>query len=118
MKNIYPLLAATVFAGGLATAAIAEDPVKGAPGSASPPHGTSAMPSPMSKDSQGEHTMSGTISKIDQNGGTLSLRTDKEILDLHFPPSVLANFKEGDQVTVHLGIAKKPAPQTSVMERK
>jgi hypothetical protein len=130
MKKVYPLLAAAVFAGGITTAAFAESPETGATGSSSHQTGEgssmpgsstpgssmsegssmpgSSMPgSSMSGKFQGEHTMNGTISKIDRTKGTLSLQSDTETLDLHFPPEAIKDFSEGDEVSVHLGISKK-----------
>ncbi len=124
MKKIYPLVAATIFAGGMATAALAAGPETGA-AAGSTTHGSSAtsgatakegsgaMSSAMHKDLQGEHTMSATISEIDREDGSLTLKTDKDTLELHFPPSTLANFREGEQVMVHLGIAKQEGTQPS-----
>jgi hypothetical protein len=125
MKKVYPLLAAAVFAGGITTAAFAESPETGATGSSSHQTGEgssmpgsstpgssmsegSSMPgSSMSGKFQGEHTMNGTISKIDRTKGTLTLQPDTETLDLHFPPEAIKDFSEGDEVSVHLGISKK-----------
>jgi hypothetical protein len=60
-----------------------------------------------SADFSGRHTMEGEVTKVDQNKGKLSLKTAEGTLDLHFPPSALANVKKGDHVTVEL--AMKPS---------
>jgi len=54
---------------------------------------------------QGQHTMQGTISEIDQSSGKLTLTTkDGMTLALHFPPDSIKEYKTGDQVTVQLAI--------------
>jgi hypothetical protein len=113
MKKFYSLLAAAALTGGLTSAAIAtgEDSPTGATGTMSQTGSTT-----MHSDFQGEHTMEGSITEIDQSEGTLSLKTEEETLELHFPSSALANFKEGDEVKVHLGISKKDASETGTME--
>ena len=103
MQTVSALLTAALFAGGLTTAALAEErPQPGAGGGTSPSAAGTA-----GKDFEGEHTMSGTISKLDRDKGTLTLKAaNNEELELHFPPAALQNYKEGDQVAVHLGITK------------
>lgn len=120
MKKRYPLLATAIFVGGITTAAFAESHETGAMGSSSqqPGHSSSMPGSSMSSGNfQGEHTMNGTISKIDRTKGTLSLQTDTASLDLHFPPEVLKDFSEGDEVSVHLGISKKDKSMSQSMSR-
>ena len=51
---------------------------------------------------QGKHTMTGTVSQLDQSTGKLTLDTETGQLKLHFPPSSLQRVKEGDQITVQL----------------
>ncbi|HEV8712501.1 MAG TPA: hypothetical protein VGX03_06700 [Candidatus Binatia bacterium] len=105
MKRVAVLLSAALLAGGISTAAIADESSgQGASGSKSQPSASMSA-----KDFKGEHTMTGTISKIDHNEGTLTLKTAKEDLELHFPPAAIKDYKEGDQVTVQLGIAKAGA---------
>ncbi len=106
MRKIAALLTTALFAGGLTTAALAEETHQHGAGGSTP---TSAA-GMAGKNFEGEHTMSGTISKIERDKGTLTLKAaNNEELELHFPPTVLQNYKEGDQVTVHLGIAKAGA---------
>lgn len=52
----------------------------------------------------GRHTMEGEVTRIDQDKGTLSLKTAEGTMDLHFPPSALADVKAGDRVAVELAI--------------
>jgi hypothetical protein len=56
---------------------------------------------------QGRHAMTGEVTKIDKQKGTLSLKTLEATLDLHFPPSALEEVDQGDRITVQLGL--KPA---------
>lgn len=61
-------------------------------------------------DLQGEHDMSGTISKLDKKTGMFMLDTGPGgKLHLHFPPNVVKDLKNGDKVTVHLGLTKDAA---------
>jgi hypothetical protein len=55
-------------------------------------------------DFTGRHTMAGEVTKVDQNKGTVSVKTAEGTLDLHFPPSALANIKKGDRVSVELAL--------------
>jgi hypothetical protein len=69
-----------------------------------------------SGDFSGRHTMEGEVARVDQTKGTLSLKTAEGTLDLHFPPSALANVKKGDHVAVELALkpsAGAASPGTS-----
>lgn len=55
----------------------------------------------------GDHDMSGTVSKLDHKKGTFVLTTGMGPLHLHFPPDVVKDLKDGDKVTVHLGLTKE-----------
>ena len=57
----------------------------------------------------GNHDMSGTVSKLDAKKGTFVLETGGQQLHLHFPPDALKDVKNGDKVTVHLGLSKDTA---------
>lgn len=57
----------------------------------------------------GDHDMSGTVSKLDSKKGTFVLTTGMGPLQLHFPPEVLKDVKNGDKITVHLGLTKDAA---------
>lgn len=102
MKKATALLSAALFAGGISTAAIAAETA----GHTATESGSKSSASMSSKNFKGEHTMTGTITKIDHEEGTLTLKTPKEELLLHFPPPAIKGFNEGDQVTVELGITK------------
>ena len=87
----------------LATQALAQPPgmYPGMP--PMPPHGMMPGGMPMM---MGQHSMSGTVATIDKSKGTVSVKTDEGTLDLHYPPQALSDIKEGDTVTVFLGISK------------
>jgi len=59
----------------------------------------------------GVHTMTGKITGIDKDKGTVNVQTGGEELKLHFPENALRNMNTGEEVTVTLGI--KPAGGTS-----
>jgi Cu/Ag efflux protein CusF len=84
MKKITAILSAAVFAGGMATAALAHD--EGGAG--------------------GEPTMRGTVSKIDHETGKIELKTDMGTAQVYFAPQAVKNLKEGDQVSLELETAK------------
>jgi hypothetical protein len=71
------------------------------------PSEASTLSSPsasVSGDWQGRHTMTGEVTKIDQNKGTFSLKTTDGTLDLHAPPSALAGVRKGDLMTVEIAV--------------
>jgi hypothetical protein len=74
-----------------------------------------ASPRTEGADFNGRHTMEGEVTRIDQTKGTLSLKTADGTMDLHFPPSALANIKKGDRVAVELAL--KPATGASMTPR-
>ena len=82
-----------------------------------PSSSPSASPSTMaSGDFTGRHTMEGEVVSIDQKKGHLKLKTAEGNMDLHFPPSTLANVKKGDRIAVEL--AMKPAGSASLKSDK
>jgi len=48
--------------------------------------------------------MTGTVTKVNADKGTFSLKTTEGTLDLHAPPSALAGVKKGDQMMVEIAI--------------
>jgi hypothetical protein len=69
------------------------------------PAGSSASPrTEGAGDFTGRHTMEGEVTRIDPSKGTMSLKTAEGTMDLHFPPSALANIKKGDRVAVELAL--------------
>jgi hypothetical protein len=61
----------------------------------------------------GRHTMEGEVTAVDQAKGTMTLKTGEGSLNLHFPPSALANVKKGDHVAVELAL--KPSGRSASM---
>ena len=55
-------------------------------------------------DFRGFHAMTGEVTTIDQQKGTVTLKTDTGTFDLHFPPAFLQNVKQGSTITVELGL--------------
>jgi hypothetical protein len=89
----------------VATLAFAADPQAG--GSMHEQGSTSGMRGTSDAGFVGEHTMTGKITDIDKEKGRVTVDTEGESLDLHFPKNALENLKKGDEVTVSLAI--KPA---------
>jgi hypothetical protein len=81
----------------------AEQPKADQP-SASP--ATAPAPTSAGGDYLARHTMEGEVTKVDEKKGRLTLKTPEGNMDLHFPPSALANVKKGDRIAVEL--AMKP----------
>lgn len=54
----------------------------------------------------GMHKMSGTITQIDKEKGTLTLDSKPVALELHFPPDSIKDLNEGDEISVKLGFEK------------
>jgi hypothetical protein len=62
---------------------------------------------------KGRHTMEGEVTRVDPTKGTMSLKTAEGTMDLHFPPSALANVKKGDRVAVELALKPATGPSAS-----
>ena len=62
-----------------------------------------------------QQILHGTISGIDQHKGSLTLKTaDGQNLVLNFPPDVVKNYKEGDQVVLSMALSKASGPMESM----
>jgi osmotically-inducible protein OsmY len=57
---------------------------------------------PFPHDFRRVHAMTGEVTKVDQQKGTVTLKTDTKTFDLHVPPAFLQNVKQGSHVTVEL----------------
>ncbi len=55
----------------------------------------------------GWHKMTGTVDKIDQAKGTLTLKSRESEMALHFPPDSIKDLKKGDTITVDLGYSRR-----------
>lgn len=53
---------------------------------------------------RGLHTMTGEVTAIDQKTGMVSLKTPEGTLQLHFPPAALQGVKQGERITIELGL--------------
>jgi len=89
MKKACAFLSVAIFAGGIATAALAHD--EGRAG--------------------GEPMMRGTITAIDHNTGKIELKTDMGTSQVYFAPQAIKNLKEGDQVALELETSKREAKE-------
>ena len=68
---------------------------------------------PYVHDFTGFHAMTGEVTKIDQQKGTVTMKTDTETFDLHFPPAFLQKVKQGAKITVELGLRDADAAAAS-----
>ncbi len=59
------------------------------------------------------HAMTGEVTRIDRQKGALTMKTDTETFDLHFPPAFLQNVKQGAKITVELGLRAADASAAS-----
>jgi hypothetical protein len=116
MKTVTLILAVTLLAGALSTAALAVD----APAGADPTPATTTGNPPTSgpglsgtttpEQMAAQQSLTGTVATINQPAGELTITTEAgKRLVLSFPPSALTEYKVGDRVTVQLGLAKLPA---------
>lgn len=62
---------------------------------------------------EAQHTMSGTVTSLDEKTGMLQLKTEEGTLHLHFPPSQIQNIKKGEKATVELAIKPGGSPSAS-----
>ncbi|QBB72653.1 hypothetical protein ELE36_10380 [Pseudolysobacter antarcticus] len=56
----------------------------------------------------GMHEMAVTVTAIDHKTGIVNVSAGDMKLTVHFPPTSLAEVKEGDKITLHLGFTKTP----------
>jgi hypothetical protein len=113
------LAASTALAGTGATktekSRTSTDPSSASQPAASP--STSSGVSGSSSDWSGRHTMEGEVARIDQQKGTMSVKTSEGTLDLHFPPSALSNVKKGDRVSVELALKPEGGAASPATEK-
>ena len=58
------------------------------------------------KGMMGKHSMSGTITDINQQTGWINLKTAAGDMKLHFPEQSVKDLKSGDTISVHLSFSK------------
>lgn len=61
----------------------------------------------------GRHTITGEVTRLDRQKGTVTLKTDRGSFDLHFPPTSLQNVKQGERITVEMGFKRADAAAAS-----
>jgi hypothetical protein len=113
MNKLALATAVSLFVAGSALAQPPMYPPGGMPGM--PP---GAMPRPGMMPGmmeQGQHTMSGKVTKLDASTGMVSVETKEGKLEVHFPPASLADVKVGDAITVYLAFSKGEPPQAPAM---
>ena len=54
----------------------------------------------------GNHSMTGTVDRIDHAKGMLTLKHSAADMTLHFPPAAIKDLKNGDTITVRLGFTR------------
>lgn len=54
----------------------------------------------------GSHSMSGTVTNVDNKTGMIQVDAGGHALTLHFPPPALADVKNGDKITLHMSFSK------------
>jgi hypothetical protein len=62
---------------------------------------------------EAQHTMSGTVTSVDEKTGMVHLKTAEGTLHLHFPSSQIQNIKKGEKATVELAIRPEMSPSAS-----
>lgn len=53
---------------------------------------------------QATSTVSGTVTNIDEQKGTVTLKTDAGSMSLNLSPTALRNLQQGQQVTLQIGV--------------
>ena len=66
----------------------------------------------------GQHTMEGTVTKVDAKRGWIDVKTSEGSMKLKFPAATLENVKAGDSVTVDLGMTRTAMKKTSAVKTK
>ena len=66
----------------------------------------------------GQHTMEGTVTKVDAKRGWIDVKTSEGSMKLKFPSATLENVKRGDSVTVDLGMTRTAMKKTSAVKSK
>src|SRR5262245_16945874 len=61
----------------------------------------------------GQHTMEGTVTKVDAKKGWVDVKTSEGSMKLYFPSATLESVKAGDSVTVDLGMTRTATKKSS-----
>jgi hypothetical protein len=59
---------------------------------------------PSSSDRSSPFTVEGEVTKVDAKKGWVDVKTAEGRMKLHYPPPALDNVKNGDRVTVEIGM--------------
>lgn len=59
----------------------------------------------------GHQSVTGTITKVKQSAGTLTVRSSNGTLKLHFPPEAVRGLKKGDAITVQYAFTTAANPE-------
>jgi len=81
------------------------------PAKTTPPAKT--VPAAKSDAAMGQHTMEGTVTKVNPKKGWVDVKTSEGSMKLHFPTAALENVKAGDSVTVELGMTRTAMKKTA-----
>lgn len=61
-------------------------------------------------------TVSGTVTNIDHQRNTVTLRTDTGSMNLKLSPSALQNLEQGEQVTLEIGVRQSTPAASPTMD--
>src|SRR5215468_7064139 len=70
-------------------------------------------PAAKSDGAMGQHTMEGTVTKVDAKKGWVDVKTSEGSMKLYFPSSTLESVKAGDSVSVDLGMTRTGTKKSS-----
>jgi hypothetical protein len=71
------------------------------------------VPAAKSDAAMGQHTMEGTVTKVNPKKGWVDVKTSEGSMKLHFPTAALEKRQGGDSVTVELGMTRTAMKKTS-----
>lgn len=100
-QSIIALIALAGF-GAFAGSAFAQDQ----PPPSSTPHHDMGMHHDMANMS-GMHDMPATVTNVDHKTGVVDVESMSMKLKVHFPANTVADLKNGDKITLHLGFSKQ-----------
>jgi len=55
---------------------------------------------------RGMHMMPATVTEVNKETGMVEAKSEGMELKVHFPPAAVADLKEGDKITLHMGYSK------------
>lgn len=107
-----PIAAAVAFvlASAFAASAGAQDAKGQPPPAAMPQHEPGMQHDAMHHDManvSGMHDMPATVTNVDHKTGMVEVESMNMKLKVHFPANTIAELKNGDKITLHLGFSKQ-----------